>query len=552
MKRVSLCLLALAATVPAMENPIVGPRAMGMGGAQVACAEDYVAQYYNPAAFGFFWSGSDERRADGLGRKLDGSGVDNQDLARKDWGFGVDLTVGARINGDLATYANDLLDFNTDGIDTIQADVTSNPTRAQKTITDILKLASSLGSLDIARDAATVQANAGSGLRILGFGVGARVYSEAVVKIANLDLSNLGAGTATTGTVANLLNQATQGLTTPTVPVGASVGTPTLQYFSQSQYNSLIAAIAAASPTASADEVATAAQGLDKQAAAAQASGAIDATAAQAIVTVLGDGTSGNPGVLSALAGTGDINKNETALLISGAAIAEVPFTYGHAFNDYVSVGGSVKYMMGKVSGVKIRAIDSSTNKDMNDYLKDFMDDAQETSNVGVDLGILARYDYIQGGITARNINAPIFKGPTTKYTRADGTVETVKFDDVQLKPDVRAGIAVIPFYQWYAGLTLAADAELLKSETALPGYYHQMVSAGAELKLLSTLDLRGGISKNLAQDDIPMLYHGGFGLNLWLLRIDAAGAMASDTVTVDGDEVPKEVRGSLAIATDW
>ena len=521
---------------------------MGMGGAQVACAEDYNAQFYNPATFGFFNQGTPERNQDGMGRKLDGAGFDNQDLARKDWGLGIDLTVGARINGDLATYANDLLDFNTDGIDTIQTDVTTNPTRAQKTITDILKLASSLGSLDIARDAATVQANAGGGLRILSFGIGARVYTEAVAKIAKLDLTNLGTGTPTASNVATLLAQAAQA-TSGAPTAGSSSYTPT--YFSQDQYNTLLTSIAAASGLGTSDgTVLAAAQGLDQQATQAQASGSIDATAAAAITDVLGDGTT--TGVLNALNSTGDINKNDTAILIQGSQIFEVPVSYGYAFNDYVSVGGSVKYMMGKISAVKIRAIDTSSNKDLSDYLEDFMNDAEESSNFGIDLGIQARYDFIQAGLVARNINGPTFKGPTVKYTHADGSVETSKVADVQVKPDVRAGIAVIPFYQWYAGLTLAADAELIKSETALPGYYHQMVSAGAELKLLSTLDLRGGVSKNIAESDIPMLVHGGFGLNLWLLRIDAAGAMATETVSVDGDDVPKEVRGSLAVATDW
>jgi hypothetical protein len=546
-KRVSLSLIAIAASVSAMENPIVGPRAMGMGGAQVACAEDYNAQFYNPATFGFFNQGTPERNQDGMGRKLDGAGFDNQDLARKDWGFGIDLTAGARVNGELATYADDLLDFNTEGIDTIQADVTGNPTRAQKTITDILKLASSLGNIDIARDAATIQVNGGAGIRILSFGIGARVYTEAVAKVAKLDLTNLGSGTGNAN-VANLLSQAAQGTTTPTLVNAADPYTS--QYFSQTQYQTLLAAIGAAAPSATADQIATAAQGIDQQAAQAQANGDIDASAAAAITDALGNGTT--TGVLSALSSNGDINKNETAILIQGSQIFEVPVSYGYAFNDYVSVGGSVKYMMGKISAVKIRAIDTNSNKELSDYLQDFMDDAQESSNVGIDLGIQARYDFIQAGLVARNINGPTFKGPTVKYTRADGTVESFKVDDVQVKPDVRAGIAVIPFYQWYAGLTLAADAELIKSETALPGYYHQMVSAGAELKLLSTLDLRGGVSKNIAESDIPMLLHGGFGLNLWLLRIDAAGAMATETVTVDGDEVPKELRGSVAVATDW
>ena len=44
----------VASSSEAREWTIVGPRALGMGGAGVAVANDATASYWNPAAFGFF------------------------------------------------------------------------------------------------------------------------------------------------------------------------------------------------------------------------------------------------------------------------------------------------------------------------------------------------------------------------------------------------------------------------------------------------------------------------------------------------------------------
>ena len=46
-------LTMLSATAQAGEWQILGPRALGMGGAHVAVASDAHANYWNPAAYGF-------------------------------------------------------------------------------------------------------------------------------------------------------------------------------------------------------------------------------------------------------------------------------------------------------------------------------------------------------------------------------------------------------------------------------------------------------------------------------------------------------------------
>ncbi len=127
------CLLA-AGHAGAMESFIVGPRALGMGGANVASVNDIQAQFYNPAAFGFFHDRepltampAPPPRADQVPAKdsqvpaggqtpvaaqapigeteYTGGGFwpsDNNHLGRKSWGFGLDASVGLRAHGDVS------------------------------------------------------------------------------------------------------------------------------------------------------------------------------------------------------------------------------------------------------------------------------------------------------------------------------------------------------------------------------------------------------------------------------------------------------------------
>ena len=117
----SLSLLACAASCAALEQPGVGPRALGMGGAGVACSDDYVAQFYNPAAFGFFGQGTGDQDKPILGS-------DNQNLERKDWGVGIDLMAGARIGGDLIKYADTISNVDVDKLQDIEheADISTH------------------------------------------------------------------------------------------------------------------------------------------------------------------------------------------------------------------------------------------------------------------------------------------------------------------------------------------------------------------------------------------------------------------------------------------
>jgi hypothetical protein len=503
----ALSLTLISGAAFALESPIVGPRALGMGGVGVACTDDYVAQYYNPAAFGFFTAGN----ADGAR-----SSSDNNDLQRKDWGMGIDVTVGARLVGNLGAYLNDILAVD---VDKMQAIGQSGSVDAQ-TLQDLTKTLAALSSFNPEADAVLVDMNAGLGMRIGHFGLGVRSYGQAVGKLEDFDTQHIGVELPPGSSVADQINLVS-------VPVSTTPGTYTATKLTAAQQTTL-QTILMNSGAATAAEAQEAVNKIDYSLAQAN----IDPSLIDGVISQF------QQLVTSSGVGTLQFGDNNTTLRMVGLGIVEIPVSYGYAFDEHWSVGGSLKYMLGRVYGLEIPLFNSSSD-DFSQYLSDSKNDYKQSSNFGVDLSVMARFSMLQVGVTGRNLNNPSFEGPT---------VNGVKFAKQTVSPTATAGVAFIPF----TTLTLAADLDLTRSKSQLAGREFQRLAAGFEWDAFRVLALRAGISKNLAVTTDPTLFSAGVGINLWLMRIDAAGQFARETVTYDGNEYPQEARASLALATDW
>lgn len=505
----TLALIACSGGAMAMESPIVGPRAMGMGGVGTACADDYVVQYYNPGLYGFFGkAGKDKERAP----------ADNQDLRRKSFGLGLDLTIGGRVGGDLVTYADQFSDIDVNRLKTLGT--TANPLAVQ----DVIRVASAVGRLQPGRDNVTTDFNSGLGMRIGSFGIGVRGYGEATAWADNIDLRNLGLNGNSVLSLADRIITANAGLS-------PAVANYQPRYFSAAQYQAIVGTLQQYSSAASSQ---LAAQILDQQS---LLTGLAPDTANDVYATLVGNGTYWNPGVLNAFMIGAPIASNYTMISVSGLAVGEAAVSYGYAFNDYISVGATGKLLVGRVYGYPWYPF--RDNRDYEDILKDARDQYQQTVTGTIDIGIMARMKWLQLGIIGRNLTAPTFKGPT---------VYGVKFDDQTLEPTCTAGLAFIP----HPTLTLSGDIDLIEQETTRSGYETQYVRGGLEWDAFRFLALRGGVSQNLKETDVGLMYHAGVGLNLWAVRIDVSGMVASETVIYDGEEVPREARAAFALATDW
>ena len=471
----------------AQESFTVGPRALGMGGTGVAAVDDLPAQYYNPAAFGFFAHQPPVEEQSDKGPLS----VDNNALWRKDWGAEADFTFGARIHKDFAEYVNVLVEhFDNGTFDDLSLNGLQTEAQALALV-DILNALSNLSDPD---NAITADATGGFSVRIKQFGLGVRTFSQVSGRLNNLDLANLGLGGS--GDLDTELGNIT--------PSGGG------SVFSTAQITQLTNA--GITNAGIADQLA------------AQAGVSPDQT--QLLVDAL---------VAAQTGSVGDLNQNVSSLRMYGVNVIEIPLTFGWAFNENISIGGNLKAMIGRVYGTDVLVFDDN----IEDALRSADENYEETLTWGVDLAIMARLKMFNLGLTARNLNTPTFDGPTVGAT---------KFSDYEIEPTATAGVAFIPFET----LTFAVDLDLIESETVLSSYKSQYLRLGAEWDILRFLALRAGYSENLAESDIGGLVHAGVGVNLWLLRIDLAGAMALETTEYDGNEVPREARVGFQLAADF
>ncbi|RMD59389.1 hypothetical protein D6833_11500, partial [Candidatus Parcubacteria bacterium] len=480
---VAAIMFGMVAPFGAEAFEIVGVRSLGMGGANVAAVRDGNASYWNPGMLGFYGEDSEAFKA-----------VDNNDLAEKDWGFGLDAGAHLAVRGRLPEVVDTIgaIDFN--GLSNA---INANQTFTQQQIADALLLVNEIAKLG-PKDAFTGGANGSLDVRVGHVAVAGHLIGGIAVS-ASADLNNL-SFVPKQPKAAQAMAQAFTGNTT-------LANLPPTQYFTTQQAQSLQASLKAQGLTA-AQANAVIAQADQALAANPQAAGQ-QQLIAQTITTIA-----------QTQAG-GSFSNNQSKIAFRGAAVLEVPIAYGYAFLPYLSVGGALKLMQGRVFARDERIF----NQKSNNFTSQTATSTQQT--LGLDLGVAYRLEHFQAGLLLRNLNTPKFSTQIVdSYTGVTNRTYTVK-----LKPQLRAGLAWMPLNT----VTLAADFDLMANDTFFPGIQSQMASLGFEWDAFRVLALRLGLMKDLKASDLGTMFSAGLGLNLWAARIDIAGMMSTKKAQYQG-----------------
>lgn len=217
---------------------------------------------------------------------------------------------------------------------------------------------------------------------------------------------------------------------------------------------------------------------------------------------------------------------NNTTLTGVGIGAVEPTFSFATSLGEKVFIGANAKmvYASTFVHTEKVTA------NNFDNFVSNL--DASETRSeeASFDVGLLIKpSDTFSIGLVGRYLNSPsfpvagMFAQKTSAIPPSDVTVLYDATREVELEPQVRAGVAWSPF----KNVTIAADYDITKNESiGIPGYEDQTAAAGVELTLpAEVISIRGGLYKNMADSDANLVYTAGVGMRVFFFRADLAGA---------------------------
>lgn len=502
---------ALAAPAAAKRGPdpfMVGARAQAMAGAVVASTHDVNGQYHNPAVFGF------------TGRHVSNypehTRTDMLSHGRTDFSNNTHVGAGYRLAGGFGEYFGSISDFDTSLLD----DGITTEEGAQS----FLRLANGLGGIDGNGTGAVLDANLGLGLHWQHTAQGPRGYFQGTGYVGDVDTSSGLGFTNDINTVSSNLDS---------------------QVSSDNNVKVLTSDQVTRLENAGTGYTTGSIQDLDylirqENLSSDQVNNLVD------ILETVGQQSGGG-------ASDTDLNSNTTNLVLRGFTLASYPLTFGHAWDrpfpgstwfgegSSWAIGGNIVPMQGTVYANQIFLFDSEAG----DFVSETVQNGERTNTVGVDLGVMGRYEGWQVGLVGRNLNSPTFKGPT---------VDGQKYSDVALEPQVRAGAAWFPV----RSVTLELDLDLLPNNTLLPNYNTQYAALGFEWRTSRETDIRLGTYRNLIDDSIGPVYTLGAGMGFLGGRLNLAVAWSGKHDDYPGaelklfgqrlakDQVPREMRFNL------
>ncbi len=472
---------------------ILGSRALGMGGAFVAVAEDAMAQYWNPA------------------------GLANQ----RKFDFEVPVSVRAEATNGILKDANTLSNL-ADKYRRVQSSQQNGTPLDIDAMSSILKTLQTLDGMNAAGKGALVEAQGGANLRVSKIAVSINNFTSVGVT-PFVDTVNIGLG-ASAGNAG--VSFAGVSATNPGTAAQISARDTILAPLNDIGYATLNNLTGGALAAAGINNTTQLANALVNQGA---TSGLTDAQITEAANQI----AASEPAVKAILqnAAMGTTYKNNTSnATLRGISLSEIAIGYARRFFiDDLYVGGNVKALVGRVGYYRFEFLknDLSGSQALDDYDRN----SKQSVQPGIDLGVM--FDKRETwrtkiGFVARNINNPKFDQPDTAPLEPKYRVQ----------PQMRAGVAVYPFKS--TAWVISSDLDMTSNITPVPGYSSRFWALGTEVNLFNSnifnLGLRAGLMNNVAEAGSKAAFTGGIGLRLFHFFADVSGAASSQTEDIKTD----------------
>lgn len=189
-------------------------------------------------------------------------------------------------------------------------------------------------------------------------------------------------------------------------------------------------------------------------------------------------------------------------LALRGLEARQAGFSYAYAFADRTfAIGATAKLIQGAAYSDRV-AIEGA---DGDFGITEDIGKAKTSTVFSIDVGALYRpASWLRVGIVGRDLTEPTFQAHNG--------------DEFKLVPQFRGGLAVNPYHS----LTVSFDADITSNKTLIPGYKSQVLSLGAEQKLLwNILALRIGALKNVQDTNSGVVPTAGIGIRIFALQFD-------------------------------
>lgn len=512
--------LALASVVAGMvfsisaaradEWVVVGPDALGQGGAGVASAKGPGSVYWNPAL-------------PGLGES------DVFDLGA--FGLGIDATATLSAEGDILRRSDQVFDFfTTNSFSTLQTTLntfaTSSTAASVTNVQTAIQLVNLINGLNQPGEGFYLSAGGSAELRLgwLTFFYHDRLYAGAAPFV---NFAGAATSAITSGSNATLFDTDGAGADTGLIPIGGVPATAGGTALSTALSGTGLFTVAEANALAS---VAETAPGVNLS----------DPSVVTAI-TQVGAATAG------AVGGTGGLGSNGSGFDVKALNTQEVGIGISvPVIDNTLALGAAFKEIVGQTSWTQVSAV-SNDGSDVADEVRDGLQkNRATTSRPSLDLGLAwAPTEDLRLGIVGKDVFGASFdlKG---------------RSDDITIDPQCRAGVSWRPL----GFLTLSGDADVTEnSSDLLPGFESRLVGGGLALDIpILPLVLRGGLQKNVAASTAKPAYTAGLDIVVWKFKLGVGASYAPSGVEIEVNtsgstkEVPQRisVAASFGFSLEW